>query len=188
MIRQILIFTALLIATGMTERLQVAVLSETSFQQCNSTSCDCAARDSNRDFTTCNQACANAKCKTLSCSSGTCLQECHNCHMECTSDVGYCKQRCLSGTCSLKCNARRCVQLCDDGKCASTSSGYEKRILPRHYLVLLAILFATVAILSCLLLVLFCCKGDCCRRSDTYFKLKNFSSSLESVDSLPTFV
>lgn len=190
MLRQILILTTLLVAKAMTERNQMIVAPETRFQQCNNTSCDCGARGSNHAFIKCNQACPGAKCKTLTCSSGICHQECHNCHMECTSDVDYCTQRCLSGACSFTCNAKLCEHHCNGGNCIGTPSTdiVYKQNLPLKYLITLAVLFALSAILSFLLLVLFLCKGDCCRRRPTYNKLNKFSSSLESVEYLPTFV
>ena len=193
MFRQIFIFTVLLIPNAMSERRPMVVSKQISFQQCNSTSCNCGANSRNHASSECNQACVNTDCKTLTCSSGKCHQECHNCHMECTSDVGYCRQRCLSGACSFKCNARCCVQQCNgdetcDADSTNSTSNGDKLILPKAYLILLAILFASVAILSCLLLVLYSCNGNCCGRQDTYFKLKTISSSLESLDSQATFV
>lgn len=189
MLRHILIFTALLVAKAMAEsRGQTIFSPKPFFIQCNNTSCDCGRRDGNHAFITCNQACADVKCKALSCSFATCHQQCHNCHMECTSDVGFCRQQCLSGACSFKCNARLCEKQCNGGKCENRSSSNHELYLPRGYLILLAGLFALAAILSCLLLVLSFTKGECCWRRAAYLKLKTFSSSLESVDSLPTFV
>ena len=191
MLRQIFIFTVLLVPKAMSDRHPMIISKQTSFQQCNGTSCECGTIDRNHASSQCNQACGNTDCKSLTCSSGTCYQECHNCQMECTSDVHYCRQRCLSGSCSFKCNARHCVQQCNGGgKCDSTTSTSKDHILilPKPYLILSAILFASVAILSCLLLVLYSCNGDCCRRRDTYLKLKTISSSLESLDSQATFV
>ena len=192
MLRQIFIFTVLLVPKAMSDRHPMIISKQTSFQQCNGTSCECGTIDRNHASSQCNQACGNTDCKSLTCSSGTCYQECHNCQMECTSDVVYCRQRCLSGACSFKCKARHCVQQCNgDGKCDSTTSTSKDHslILPaKPYLILLAVLFASVAILSCLLLVLYSCNGDCCRRRDTYLKLKTISSSLESLDSQATFV
>ncbi|KAL9950363.1 hypothetical protein ACROYT_G042851 [Oculina patagonica] len=124
---------------------------------------------------------------TITCSSGTCDQECHNCHMECTSDVGFCRQRCLSGACSLKCNARHCEQECSGGHCHNMACDDCQIIIPRHYLVLLAGLLFAISIMSCLLLVLSFSKDDCFQSQDSYSKLRSLSSSVESVNSLSSF-
>ena len=166
MFRQILIFTALLVVKTMSERRQIIISVQTSFQRfqnCNQTLCECSNGNGNLPFSECNQACANTDCKVLTCSSGTCHQECHNCHMVCTREVGHCRQRCLSGVCSLTCNATRCDQQCIDGKCDSaddnTSPSDYKLIIPKAYLIALAVLLAVVAFLSALLLALYSCDG-----------------------------
>ena len=175
----------------MAERRQIIISVKTSFQRfqkCDQTSCECSGGKGNLPFSECNQSCANTGCKVLTCSSRTCHQECHNCHMVCTSEVGRCRQRCLSGACSFTCNATRCDQQCKGGKCDGRPSSECILNIPKVYLILLAWLFAVVAILSALLLVVYICDGECCMRQNTYSRLKTMSSSLESVDSQPTFV
>lgn len=163
-----------------------AIESYTCLQHCNDTSCKCGVTHGNLEYTTCNQACQGPKCKAIMCSSGTCLQTCHNCHMECTSDVGYCRQWCLSGACSFKCNARHCMQECNGNKCNQVLSVTCRTIYPRLYLVILAGLFAATSILSFLLLVMSCRETECSNwnREVKYMKIRSFSSSVDSLDSL----
>lgn len=188
--RQLLIFTALLAAVSATstDRCHV-VVSNTCLQHCNNRSCDCGVTDGNHAYTNCDQACTDAKCMAITCSSETCYQKCHNCHMECTSDVGFCRQRCLSGACSFKCNARHCEQECDGENCYNTVPDNCQIIVPRFYLVLLAGFLLAIIVLSCLLLVHPFSNTDCCpsmrvSRGARYSKLRNFSDSVESVNSL----
>ena len=193
MIREVvMIFTVLLAAKVTVEAEtnvhQIRINTETRYQSCNDTTCDCGNTESIQPVKRCNQACADARCKALTCLSGTCHQECHNCHMKCTSDVDYCRQRCLSGACSFTCNAKYCVQLCKGGQCISPSESANNLLFPREYLVLLAALFALVAILSFTLLVLLFCKGNCCGEQSNYLEAKTFSGSLDSLDSESSFV
>lgn len=193
MIRQVVvIFTALLVAkvTVQADRHvhQIRITTETRYQSCNDTTCDCGNTESIQLVKRCDQACADARCKALTCSSGICHQECHNCHMKCTSDVDYCRQRCLSGACSFTCNAKYCVQHCKGGQCTSPSKGANKLLFQREYLGLLAALFALVAILSFTLLALLLCKGYCCSEQSNYLKAKTFTGSLDSLDSESSFV
>lgn len=161
-----------------------SVLADTCLQTCNSTSCNCASSDA---YTECNQACERTTCRTLTCSSGTCYQQCHNCHMECTSDVDYCNQQCLSGACSFKCTAKRCVQECEGRECANLPSDHEKPFIPRLYLVILAGLFAATTVLTCLALVISCSQMGCCRRRRTktrtavLLKSRDLGSSIRSL-------
>lgn len=141
-----------------------SVLGNTCLQRCNSTSCSCGPSDGKYAYTECDQVCYDTRCRTLTCSSGTCHQQCHDCKMECTSDVDYCSQQCLSGTCAFKCSARRCVQQCDGKKCDHLPSDHEKPLVSRLYLAILAGLFASTTVLTCLALVLSCSQTGCCRK------------------------
>ena len=141
-----------------------SVLGNTCLQSCNSTSCSCGPGDGKYAYTECDQVCYDTRCRTLTCSSGTCHQQCHDCKMECTSDVDYCSQQCLSGTCAFKCSARRCVQQCDGKKCDHLPSDHEKPLVSRLYLAILAGLFASTTVLTCLALVLSCSQTGCCRK------------------------
>lgn len=163
-----------------------AIEWNTCLQQCNGTSCKCGSTYGDSSYTTCKQACQGSKCKAISCSSGTCFQKCHNCHMECTSDVDYCSQQCLSGACSFKCNAIHCVQECNGRKCAHVTPVTCRTLYPRLYLVILAGLFAATSILSFLLLVMSCRETDLCKwnRHARYMKIRSVSSSLDSLYSL----
>ena len=189
MLRQNWILVAFLVAkatVSLTEECY-AVVSNTCLQHCNNRSCDCGVTGSYHAYTKCDQACTDAKCMEIICSSGTCNQKCHNCHMECTSDVGFCRQQCLSGVCSFKCNARYCEQEYSGEDCNNMASDDSQIIIPRNYLVLLAIVLFAIIILSFLLLVLSFSKDDCfsCFRSQgTYSKLRAQSDSVESVNSL----
>jgi len=149
--------------TPLTEKCS-SVFSNTCLQKCNTTSCKCASSDGTYAYTECNQACESTRCKKLICLSGVCYQQCHNCHMECTSDVDYCSQQCLSGECSFKCSAKKCLQECDGKKCEHLPSGHEEPFIPRLYLVILAGLFAATTILTFLALVLSCSQMRCWRR------------------------
>lgn len=170
-----------------------AMVSNTCIQRCNSTSCKCGVTYRESTYKTCNQACQGPKCKRITCSSGSCHQKCHNCHMECTSDVAYCSQQCLSGACSFKCNARRCKQECNGNKCDfPVTPATCRTIYPRFYLVILAGLFAATSILSFLLLVMSCREmepRDCHRgarfdKGAKYVKIHSVRSSTERLNSL----
>lgn len=141
-----------------------SVMLNRCVQKCNTDSCKCTRSDGKHAFTKCSQACEGPKCKKLVCSSGTCIQRCHGCKMECTKDVEYCGQQCLSGECSFKCSARRCFQECDGKKCDHLPSEKEEPFIPRLYLVILAGLFATTTILTCLALVMSCSHVQCWKR------------------------
>lgn len=183
MFGQILIFTAFLAGATATQQYDV-VISNTCLQRCNNRSCDCGLTNSKHAFTKCNQVCTYPRCVAIKCSSRVCYQKCHNCHMECTSDVDFCRQRCLSGLCSFKCNARQCQQKPNSGSYNYNTSENCEIVLPRHYLVLLAGVLFAISTLSCLLLVLSFRKEDCCRSQAAYTKLRSTSSSVESVNSL----
>ena len=183
MFGQILIFTAFLAGVTAIQQYHV-VVSNTYLQRCNNSSCDCGVTDSNHAFTKCNQVCADSRCVAITCSSRVCYQKCHNCHMECTSEVHFCRQRCLSGACSFKCNARHCQQKRNGGNYHYHTSENCEIVLPRHYLVLLAGFLLAISTLSCLLLVMSFRKEDCCRSQTAYSKLRSTSSSVESVNSL----
>lgn len=161
-----------------------SIQSNTCFQQCNSTSCKCAGSvGEQHPYTDCNQACKTTKCKEITCSSGTCYQTCHDCHMECTSDVDYCNQQCLSEACSFKCSAKRCVQECGGKTCKHLPSGHDKPPIPRLYLVILAGLFASTTILTCLALAISCRQMGCRRRRPALLVPRDLGSSIKS---LPT--
>lgn len=182
-----IIMTTLLTANVIAERQQTISLQNTKFQQCNSTSCECTTRNSDQAFIHCNQACNNTICKSLKCSSGSCHQECHNCQMTCTSDTDLCKQRCLSGTCSFECAAKHCVRQCNDGKCESTREEEQKQYqlgFPKYYLIILAVLFGLMAVLSLGLLVYYTWGCNQCEKQHRYQKLQSFSDSFESLDSV----
>ena len=183
MFGQILIFTALLAATTVTQQCDV-VVSNTCLQRCNNRSCDCGVRDSNPAVTKCKQVCHDTRCVAITCSSWVCDQKCHNCHMECTSNVAVCRQRCLSGACSFKCNARQCQQEGNGESHNYNTSDNCEIVLPRHYLVFLAGLLFAISTLSCLLLVMSFRKEDCCHSQASYSKLRSISSSVESVNSV----
>lgn len=141
------------------------VMSNTCFQQCKGISCKCAASvQEQHKYTDCNQDCGTTKCKEITCSSGNCYQKCHDCSMECTSDVDYCEQQCLSGACTFKCSAKRCVQECDGKACKHLPTDHEEPFIPRLYLVILAGLFASTTVLTCLALVISCRHMGCRRR------------------------
>ena len=129
-----------------------------------STSCMCLSNDTHYAYRECHQSCGNTQCKVLTCTSGTCHQECHDCRMECTGDVGYCNQRCLSGACSFKCSAKECVQKCAGNDCKHLPTEHEEPLIPRLYLVILAGLFAATTILTCLALMLSCSQMSYCTR------------------------
>lgn len=185
MLRQILFVATFLVAKAVASLTECHVtVSNTCVQHCNNRSCNCGVKDSSHDYAICNQVCTDDKCMAITCSSGICYQECHNCHMECTSDVGFCRQRCLSGACSFKCNARYCEQECTGGNCDGMVSDNCQIMIPRHYLVLLAGLLFTISILSCSLLVLSFSKDNYSQNQGNYSKLRTLSSSVESVNSL----
>lgn len=164
-----------------------AIASHTCLQQCSDTSlCRCGLAYGNSNYTTCKQACDDSRCKIMTCSSGTCFQQCHNCHMECTSDVRYCSQRCLSGACSFTCNARRCVQECKGQECdhEHVTPITCRTIFPRAYLVVLAGLFAATTILSFLALILSFREMEYWDRRATYSRVQSVSSSVDSLCSL----
>ena len=157
-----------------------AIESNTCVQQCHDTSCKCGATYGDLRYSMCKQACQGPKCKTITCSSGNCFQRCHNCQMECTSDVDYCRQQCLSGACSFKCNARRCERVQECVTC--------QMIYPRSYLVVLACLFAAMSVLSFTLLVMSCRELEpwSWKSSFKYVKLRESISaeSLYSIDAI----
>ncbi|KAK2554668.1 hypothetical protein P5673_023905 [Acropora cervicornis] len=186
-----IIMTTLLTANLIADRQQTISLQKTKFQQCNSTSCECTTRNSDKAFIHCNQACNSTMCKSLKCSSGSCHQECHNCHMTCTSDTDLCKQRCLSGTCSFECAAKHCVRQCNDGKCESTRVEEHKQYqlgFPKYDLIILAVLFGLMAVLSLGLLVYYTWRFNQCEKQHRYHKLQSFSDSFESLDSVSILV
>lgn len=172
------------VVTSSTENCNIMV-SNTCLQHCRDASCKCGVTYGNSEYSTCNQACADSKCKTMTCSSGTCYQKCHNCHMECTSDVGYCRQQCLSGACSFTCNAKRCVQEgCNGKECEHVTPATCRTIFPRAYLLILAGLFAATTILSFLALVLSFREMEFWNRRATYSKIRSVSISVDSLYSL----
>lgn len=179
----ILVITAILAAATVTQQYDV-VVSNTCLQRCNKRSCDCGVTDSNHAFIKCDQVCTDPRCVAITCSSRVCHQKCHNCHMECTSEVAFCRQRCLSGACSFKCNAKQCQQERSDGSNNLNTSDNCEIVLPRHYLALLAGLLFAISTLSCLLLVLSFRKDDCCHSQAAYSKLRSLSDSVESLNSL----
>ena len=186
----IIIMITLLAANVIAERQQTIILQKTKFQQCNSTSCECTASNSDQAFVHCSQACNNTECKSLTCSSGSCHQECHNCHMACTSDAEFCKQRCLSGTCSFECDAKQCVRQCNDGRC-ETMRVEQKQcqlVCPKVYHIILAVLFGLMTVLSFGLLVYYTWGCNRCQKQYRYLKLESFSDSFESFYSEPIFV
>lgn len=188
----IVIITEFLLAADVdassTENCNV-IVSNTCFQQCSDMSCKCGVTSGDSQYAMCNQACDDSKCKTMTCSSGTCYQRCHNCHMECTSEVGYCRQQCLSGACSFTCNAKRCVQECNGKKCKQVTPVTCRRIFQRSgYLVVLAGLFAATAILTMLALVLSFREMNYWNRRATYSKIRSVSASVDSLYSLESTV
>lgn len=167
------------------------IVSNSCFQQCSDESCKCGVTYGDSQYATCNQACVGSKCKTMTCTSGTCYQRCHNCHMECTSDVGYCRQQCLSGACSFTCNAKRCVKKCNGKECNRSTSVTRRRIFQRYghgYLIVLAGLFAATAILTMLSLVLSVKELSYWNRRATYSKIPISSGSVDSLCSLESTV
>lgn len=167
------------------------IVSNSCFQQCSDESCKCGVTYGDSQYATCNQACVGSKCKTVTCTSGTCYQRCHNCHMECTSDVGYCRQQCLSGACSFTCNAKRCVKKCNGKECNRSTSVTRRRIFQRYghgYLIVLAGLFAATAILTMLALVLSFKELSYWNRRATYSKIPIVSGSVDSLCSLESTV
>lgn len=176
------------VVTSTNERCN-ALVSNTCIQRCADASCKCDAVYGDLKFAICNQACHGPECKTVTCSSGVCHQKCHNCHMECTSDVDYCSQQCLSGACSFTCNARQCKQECNGKECKVPVNAVTcQTIYPRFHLVILAGLFASTSILSFLLLVISCKETknnwNMTKRFDKgarYVKIHSVSSSIESL-------
>lgn len=165
------------------------IVSNSCFQQCSDMSCKCGVTYGDSQYATCKQACVGFQCKTMTCTSGTCYQRCHNCHMECTSDVGYCRQQCLSGACSFTCNAKRCVQECNGKECSHVTPVTRARIFKRSgYLVILAGLFAATALLTMLALVLSFRELNYWNRKATYSKMRSVSGSVDSLDSLESTV
>lgn len=175
-------FSPVASATPSTENCN-SVTSNRCFQQCNSTSCMCASNDSKYAYTECSQFCGNTQCKELTCTSGTCFQKCHDCSMECTGDVDYCNQQCLSGACSFKCSAKECVQKCGGKDCKHLPSEHDEPIIPRLYLVILAGLFAATTVLTCLALMLSCSQMGCWRRRPPPLVSRDLGNSIRS---LPT--
>ena len=166
------------------------IVSNSCFQQCSDMSCKCGVTYGDSQYATCNQACVGSKCKTMTCTSGTCYQKCHDCHMACTSDVGYCRQQCLSGACSFTCNAKRCVQECNGKECNQVTRPIKcPRIFQRSgYLVILAGLFAAIAILTLLALVLSFRELNYWNKRATYSKMRSVSGSVDSLCSLESTV
>ena len=160
-----------------------SVLSNKCLQNCNTSSCKCTQSDGKYAFTECNQVCERSICRKITCSAGTCRQQCHNCHMECTSDVEFCSQRCLSGACSFKCSAKRCLQECDGKKCEYLPKRHEEPFVPRLYLVILAGLFAATTVLTCLALVLSCSQMGCWRRRTrpVFLESRDLGNSIRSL-------
>ena len=177
-----MILTVLLAVAAMTQG--DVVVSNTCIQRCNNRSCDCGVTDSNHAFRKCHQVCTDPSCVAITCSSRVCYQKCHNCHMECTSDVAFCRQRCLSGACSFKCNAKQCQQEGNGESYNYNTCDNCEIVLPRHYLVLLAVVLFMISSLSGLLLVLSFRKEDCFHSQAGYSRLHSISSSVESVNSL----
>lgn len=167
-----------------------SVDSNRCFQQCNSTSCKCTSSDRDSVYTECSQTCERNKCKEITCSSGTCHQKCHDCKMECTSDVDYCNQQCLSGACSFKCSAKRCVQECNGKTCKHLPSDQEEPFIPRLYLLILAGLFASTTVLTCIALALSCSQMGFRRRRRRPAPLvnRNLGSSIRSFLTKSTIV
>ena len=169
-----------------------SVKSNKCFQQCNSTSCKCASSGRDYVYTECSQTCERNKCKEITCSSGTCHQKCHDCQMECTSDVDYCDQQCLSGTCSFKCSAKRCVRECDGKTCKHLPSNHEEPFIPRLYLLILAGLFASTTVLTCIALALSCSQMGLFRRRrrrrPAALVTRNLGSSIRSFLTKSTIV
>lgn len=167
-----------------------SVDSNRCFQQCNSTSCKCTSSDRDSVYTECSQTCERNKCKEITCSSGTCHQKCHDCKMECTSDVDYCNQQCLSGACSFKCSAKRCVQECNGKTCKHLPSDQEEPFIPRLYLLILAGLFASTTVLTCIALALSCSQMRFRRRRRRPAPLvnRNLGSSIRSFLTKSTIV
>lgn len=167
-----------------------SVDSNRCFQQCNSTSCKCTSSDRDSVYTECSQTCERNKCKEITCSSGTCHQKCHDCQMECTSDVDYCNQQCLSGACSFKCSAKRCVQECNGKTCKHLPSDHEEPFISRLYLLILAGLFASTTVLTCIALALSCSQMGFRRRRRRPAPLvnRNLGSSIRSFLTKSTIV
>lgn len=167
-----------------------SVDSNRCFQQCNSTSCKCTSSDRDSVYTECSQTCERNKCKEITCSYGTCHQKCHDCKMECTSDVDYCNQQCLSGACSFKCSAKRCVQECNGKTCKHLPSDQEEPFIPRLYLLILAGLFASTTVLTCIALALSCSQMGFRRRRRRPAPLvnRNLGSSIRSFLTKSTIV
>lgn len=163
-----------------------AIVSNTCLQQCrNRSPCRCGFTSGDSCHDTCNQTCHDSSCKTMTCSSRTCFQQCHNCHMECTSDVEFCSQRCLSGACSFACKAKGCVQECKGEECDHEHvTPICQSIIPRFYLSVLAGLFAATTILSFWALMLSFREMKFCDKRETYFRVKSNSSSLDSLYSI----
>ena len=163
-----------------------AVVSSTCLQQCrNRSPCRCGFTSGDSRYTTCNQTCHDSSCKIMTCSSGTCFQQCHDCHMDCTSGVDFCSQRCLSGACSFVCEAKRCVQECKGQECDHEHvTPICRTIIPSVYLLVLAGLFAATTILSFWALMLSFREMKNWDRRETYFRVKSNSSSLDSLCSV----
>ena len=159
-----------------------SVTSNQCYQLCNHSSCSCG-EDEHPIYASCNQACAGTKCSKIICSSGICYQSCHNCHMECTNNVKYCKQQCLSEACTFTCNAKHCVKERSGTNHHRGATAGNQVPFPRAYLAILAGLFAAMTILSCLALTLSCSKMNCWHQRGPYYKLRVFSGSVESLSS-----
>lgn len=159
-------------------------MSNTCFQRCNSTSCKCVPSVQ----ADCNQACGSSKCKEITCSSRNCYQKCHGCSMECTNEVDYCEQQCLSGACTFKCSAKRCIQECDGKACKHLPTDHEEPFIPRLYLAILAGLFASTTVLTCLALIISCRQMGCRRRRLAPLVPRDLGSSLRSLPSKSTVV
>lgn len=186
MFRTLFIIVVSLSSIASTTKNCSSVISYKCNQRCSSTSCKCASDDIH--YAECYQTCGNAQCKELTCTSGTCYQECHDCRMECTRDVGYCNQRCLSGACSFKCSAKVCVQKCGGKDCKHLPTEHEEPFIPRLYLVILAGLFAATTILTCLALMLSCSQIGCCKRKTPLLVSRDLSNSLGSLPTKPSVV
>lgn len=151
-------------------------LGDRCIQKCNTTSCQCGGRHGKHVYLGCTQMCGLYPCNTITCSSATCIQSCHGCTMECTGDVGFCVQRCLSGQCMLKCSAERCEQDCSHGDCKQTTTTNTTSLIPRQYLLLLASCFAATTILSIIALCL-SCRAMRQRRMNNYRRLRAIPDS-----------
>ena len=164
-----------------------SVTTNTCFQVCNTTSCTCDNRSSRDVFTSCDQRCGNevhAPCKKLLCTSGSCVQRCHGCEMQCTKDVKFCSQLCLSGNCKFKCAAKNCQTQCQSGECTHLASG-NTILLPKPYLALLAGMFGVCAVLSAITLVI-SCYGYCSVGRNTYRRIRSHSGRPVCIEHPPS--